>query len=180
MYLCIVGCRAYTSLFHQSEQLQFGPSHVIHPYFEFLAHSMGRFLVPTHPKKNEIKTTLQMPGRGKRVEGDASRLHPSLTLSSCSLVWQVRGSRPLPLHCREGQGKMQIPYTPFLRSKEARMDGALNLRRCCWRSWRWRRRPCCCYRWRPLTCVCVGGGRDHWPAGERQYGPPYGTLNICE
>lgn len=46
-----------------------------------------------------------MPGRGRRVEGDASYLHPSLTQFLLLPQLAGKGFDPLPMHCREGWGK---------------------------------------------------------------------------
>jgi len=53
----------------------------------------------------------------------------------------------------------------------------LSLRRCCWRNWRWRPRPCPRCPRRPPTCGCGASGRGHWPAGAHRCGPPYGRLD---
>ncbi len=119
-----------------------------------------------------------MPERGRRVEGVC--VFVSILLLPFPPA-PLLGRYETPSSALQyGAGQNENAPHRLFRSKLARMGGALNSRRCCWRSWRWRRHPCWSYRWRPLTCVCAGGGRDHWPAGEHRCDPPYGTPSICE
>lgn len=66
---------------------------------------------------------------------------------------------------------------PLFQMVQSVKGRGLSLRRCCWRSWMWRPRPCPRCPRRPQTCGCEAWGRGHWPAGAHQYGPPYGKLD---
>lgn len=69
------------------------------------------------------------------------------------------------------------PLDSFKWFSQSVKGHGLSLRRCCWRNWMWRPRPCPRCPRRPPTCGCGAWGRGHWPAGAHQCGPLYGTLD---